>query len=84
MSLNIKGEEAHRLARGLARKTGASMTAAVTIALREQLQRVKRSGTTSLARCLRAIGKKSAPRFKEPYRTTEHGDLLYDERGLPR
>ena len=25
-----------------------------------------------------------ASRFKEPWRSTDHGELLYDERGLPR
>jgi antitoxin VapB len=37
MSLNIKSEEAHRLARELARLTGESMTAAVTEAVRQRL-----------------------------------------------
>lgn len=33
---------------------------------------------------LLAIGKDCAPRLKEPFRSADHGDLLYDERGLPR
>ena len=31
-----------------------------------------------------AIGKDCAARLKEPFRSADHGDLLYDERGLPR
>jgi predicted nucleotidyltransferase len=33
---------------------------------------------------LSAIGRDCAPRLKEPFRSTPHGDLLYDELGLPR
>jgi antitoxin VapB len=84
MSLNIKNEEAHRLAEELARLTGESMTAAVTRAVRERLERLRGSREKSLADRLLAIGKDCAPRLKEPYRSAAHGDLLYDERGLPK
>jgi antitoxin VapB len=30
------------------------------------------------------MGRECAPLFVEPYRSIEHGDLLYDEKGLPR
>ena len=39
MSLNIKNEETCELARELAALTGESMTGAITIALRERLER---------------------------------------------
>ena len=39
MALSIKTEEADRLARSLARLTGETMTQAVTMALRERLER---------------------------------------------
>jgi antitoxin VapB len=84
MGLNIKNDEAHRLAEELARLTGESMTAAVTTAVRERLERVRRERGESLAERLVAIGKDCAPRLKEPFRSADHGDLLYDERGLPR
>lgn len=84
MSLNIKSEEAHRLARELARLTGESMTAAVTEAVRERLDRLRRDEAVGLADRLLAIGKDCAVRLKEPFRSADHGDLLYDERGLPR
>jgi antitoxin VapB len=84
MSLNIKSDDAHRLARELAALTGESMTIAVTEAIRERIERVRRSKRQGLSERLLAIGRDAAPRFKEPYRSAEHGDLLYDERGLPR
>lgn len=84
MSLNIKNEEAHRLGRELARLTGESVTAAVTAAIRERLERVRRKRGGSLADQLLAIGRECAVRLREPYRSTDHAELLYDERGLPR
>ncbi len=84
MSLNIKTEEAHRLARELAAMTGESLTAAVTEALRERLDRLRKQQNGSLADRLLAIGEDCAARLKEPFRSIDHGDLLYDERGLPR
>ena len=84
MSLNIKNKETHRLAQELAAATGESMTEAVTEAVRERLDRVRRRHGTTLAERLLAIGKDCAPRLKEPYRSADHRDLLYDERGLPR
>jgi antitoxin VapB len=84
MGLNLKNDEAHRLARELAALTGESMTAAVTVAVRERLERIRARKRGSLANRLLAIGKDCAPRLKEPFRTIDHGDLLYDERGLPR
>lgn len=84
MSMNIKNEETHRLARELAALTGESMTAAVAEAVRERLERVRRERGRSLADELVAIGKDCAAHLREPYRSADHGDLLYDERGLPR
>jgi antitoxin VapB len=84
MGLNIKNDETHRLAEELARLTGESMTAAVTEAVRERLERVRRERGASLADRLVAIGKDCAPRLKQPFRTADHAELLYDERGLPR
>jgi len=82
MSLNIKNEEAHRLASRLARLTGESLTETVTRALKERLERVE--APNDLARQLLDIGRDCAGRLGEPYRSVAHGDLLYDERGLPR
>jgi antitoxin VapB len=76
--LNIKNEEAHRLARELARVTGESMTAAVSKAIRERLERIR-----AVDRILKS-GRDCAAHFKEPYKSVDHGDLLYDEKGLPK
>jgi antitoxin VapB len=84
MSLNIKNKDAHRLAEELARLTGESLTAAVTKAMRERLDRVRQAQGGSLSERLLAIGKDCAGRLQEPYRSADHGDLLFDERGLPR
>jgi antitoxin VapB len=81
MSLNIKNEEAHRLAQQLAELTGESMTTAVTEAVRQRLDRVKRKG---MAERIMKIARECAPRWKEPYKSIDHGDLLYDEKGLPK
>jgi antitoxin VapB len=84
VSLNIKNDETHRLVQELATLTGESMTAAVTTAVRERLDRVRREQGGSLADRLLAIGRDCAPRLKEPFRSVEHADLLYGEDGLPR
>jgi len=84
MGLNIKNKEAHRLAEELAALTGESMTAAVTIAVRERLNRIRQEQRPSVADRLLAIGKDCAARLKEPFRSADHGELLYDDRGLPR
>jgi antitoxin VapB len=84
MSLNIKSEEVHQLVRELANLTGESMTAAVANAVRERLERMRRERNVGLAERLVAIGKDCAAHLKEPFRSVEHGDLLYDDLGLPR
>jgi antitoxin VapB len=84
MGFNIENEETHRLVEELAKLTGESMTAAVTAAVRERLERIRRAGAMSLADRLVAIGQDCATHLKEPFRSIEHGELLYDEHGLPR
>jgi antitoxin VapB len=38
----------------------------------------------NLAERLLEIGRECAAHLKEPYRSIDHGDLLYDEKGLPK
>jgi antitoxin VapB len=38
----------------------------------------------ALADELRSIGQDCAARLKEPWRSADHGDLLYDDKGLPQ
>lgn len=87
MTLNIKNDETERLARALAGATGESITRAVTEAVRERLARVQgshRSAVTERTARLQAIARDAAGRWTEPLRSADHGELLYDERGLPR
>ena len=84
MSLNVKDERAHRLARKLANLTGESMTEAVTIALQERLERLQQAQGDDLVELILAIGRDCAAHLKEPYKSIDHAELLYDERGLPR
>jgi antitoxin VapB len=82
--LNIKNAETGRLARELADLTGETLTEAVTHAIRERLERMRRENSSGLADRLLAIGKDCAAHLKDPYRSAEHGTLLYGDRGLPR
>lgn len=84
MSLNIKNEETHRMARELARLTGESLTAAVNEAIRERLQRLRRKSKGDMAARLMKIAEECGPRWKEPYKSMEIDELLYDENGLPK
>ena len=84
MSLNIKNEKTHRAAQKLARLTGESMTAAVDKAVRERLERVRATKKDGLAERLLKIGRECSAHLKEPYRSIDHGELLYDEKGLPK
>ena len=85
MSLNIKNEETCRLAAELARLTGETMTGAMTVALRERLEREHRArGVEARVAELRAIGRRCAGLLRGGPAAADHGDLLYDERGLPR
>ena len=84
MSLNIKHKDAHKLANKLAKLTGENMTQAVTTAIRERLDRVRNQRGPDLGERLVAIGKHCAMHLKEPFRSADHDDLLYDDKGLPR
>jgi antitoxin VapB len=84
MSLNIKNEETHRLARELAQLTGESVTMAVTISLKERLERKKPNPKAGLADWLDDLTKRTAPLLKDLPSSDKIGDLLYDkETGLP-
>ena len=84
MSLNIKNEKTHQLAQELARLTGESMTVAVSEAIRERLERVRGNSRKGMAERLLEIGRDCAAHLKEPYKSMDHGKLLYDEKGLPK
>jgi antitoxin VapB len=85
MSLNIKNAETYRLVRELAELTGESMTGAVTEAVRERLERIRRTeDKEGMAARLHAIAVDMNARLPADFFDIEHGDLLYDEDGLPK
>ena len=85
MGLNIKNEETCRLAGELAQLTGETKTGAITQALRERLEREARQrGTAARLRRMRAIAERCALLVGPGLSSTQHGDLLHDEYGLPK
>ena len=85
MGLNIKNDETCRLASELARLTGETMTGAITVALRQRLEREKRERSVETrVQELRAIAERCSKLLGPGPSAVEHGDVLYDERGLPK
>lgn len=85
MGLNIKNDETCSLARELATLTGESMTGAITVALRERLEREqRRHSMEARAGELRAIAERCAKLMGPGLPSVEHGDMLYDDQGLPK
>src|SRR3970040_1465084 len=83
MALSIKDEKADRLARELARRTGETLTEAVTRALEERLQRVApRKRDLALIKRLNEIAKACAALSVLDDRPADE-ILGYDENGLP-
>jgi len=81
---NIKNEETYRLARELARIRGQGLTEVVTQSLRESLEREQgRAIREDRTEYWLAKGREIRSRMKEPFLSSDHGDLLYDDRGLP-
>ena len=82
MSITIENEEARRLAGELAELKGETMNDAVTAALRERLERERE--IEARVREIHAIGQRCAKLMGDGPSAVEHGDFLYDERGLPK
>lgn len=82
--LNIKSEDAYRLASELAALTGESLTTAVTSALRQRLEREQaaRDRDARIAR-VRAITADIRRNMRQPLPSSDH-DWLYDANGLPQ
>jgi len=82
MHLNIKNDEAHKLATELARLTGESLTKAVILALRERLARERRRrDTDDIASRLMKIGNRYAA-LPDAGRNADE-ILGHDEHALP-
>ncbi len=85
MGFSIKNKETCRLASELANLTGETMTEAITVSLQERLERKRREGSTETrVQRLLAIGRRCASMLDDGPSAVEHGDVLYDERGLPQ
>jgi antitoxin VapB len=87
MSLNIKNPETFRLAKELAAATGQSMTAAITEAIRAQLDRIRaEGGDDHEARVQRILDMAAeiGSRMPPGYLDQDFDELLYDEDGLPK
>ena len=83
MALNIRNAETERLAETLARLTGETKTLAVTVALRDRLERLRRDRSgRSLAQELEEIARHCS---SLPVLDSRDPDeiLGYDEIGLP-
>ena len=83
MPISIRDPETDRLARQVAKLTGETITDAIGTALRERLAREQARGAGRVARLL-AIGERCAQHLPRPFSSADHGELLYDEHGLPR
>jgi antitoxin VapB len=84
MAMNIKNPETERLARELARRTGESLTLAITVAVKERLERQKPNPKAGLAAWLNELSKETAPLLKDLPSSDKLGDLLFNkETGLP-
>jgi len=82
MALNIKNPATTRLIRELADATGESMTEAVTVAVRERLERVRKDfDVDEVMEMVRELNERLPPGFFD----VDIDELLYDEEtGLPK
>ena len=83
MALNIKNQTTCELARELAELTDDTMTGAITIALHERLERIKRE-REDLIKELRAIAERCAKNLGPGPSSAELVDDLYGEFGEPK
>jgi antitoxin VapB len=89
MSLNIKDEEVHAMARQVAATHGISMTGAVREALREKIEKDRAALDSAprkktLSEVVEEFREKHRKALKNVPHSWEINDLLYDEYGLPK
>ncbi len=84
MPLNIRNKQTEQLAAALAKLTGETKTEAVTQALRERLERTRRTRTKRRLRD--EIGEIAAHCAALPVLDARHADDIigYDQHGIPR
>lgn len=81
MSMNIKDPEVHRLAREMARLTGKSMTHVVRESLEEHYEVLARQRRRADVTELLGVARRVAEHADGA--VPDHGELLYDDKGLP-
>lgn len=81
MGMNIKSEEAHRLAVQVASICDETLTEAVTVALRERLHRVTAEERYER---LRAIALDISTRIPKEMTRESMDEMFYNELGLPK
>lgn len=91
MTLNIKNNETYELVKELAVMKGMSLTSAVTVAVRKEIEREKaiREQTanqtpTKRSEHLQAFAREYSKRVKHPIHSWDVDALLYGEDGLPK
>jgi antitoxin VapB len=85
MAISIKDPETDKLARRLADQTGETITQALKKALHERLVRIAgRHDRNGLSDRLLTIGRRCADHMQGPADSLDHGELFYDEKGLPK
>ena len=85
MSFKSENDEIQRLAEELASLTGETVSEAVMVALRERLERVRHERSVEeRLQAIRAISERTSRMLRDGPSAVEHGDLLYDEPGLPK
>lgn len=80
----IEDARTEQLARELAALTGETLSEALAEAIRERIERIQTARTGGMAERLIAIGKDCASRMNEADRSVDHGEWLYDDKGLPK
>lgn len=81
LQINIKNQKARELVDEIVQRTGETVTEAVTAALQKRLNELTRE--EKLVR-VRELTKGLADRWAEPWRSMDHGEILYDESGMPK
>jgi len=85
MALSIKDPETDRLTRQVADLTGETLTVAIAVSLRERLQRLERTSRAEAQfNKIRRITGRFKAEITEPIHSLDHGELFYDEDGLPK
>lgn len=85
MSLTINDHEVYGLARELAQLTGQSITNVVRNALQRERNRIEHlQQRERRTEELLAIAQNCAAHIRQPVTAANHGDMLYDNTGMPQ